>query len=153
MDISSGKFHQQNPEKEISKDANKKKEPNAESKDDFPDNDAAAFEAELAGMSENDDGPITDEQQQAIHEQFQLIYEKDPELRKALEKSDVASFSVAEKYQIIEAYMQDGAAGLQIELDDEDEDDEKALMEMSEEELAVIEAQFEKLFQSQPELQ
>ena len=33
----------------------------AESKDDFPDNDAAAFEAELAGMSENDDGPISDE--------------------------------------------------------------------------------------------
>mmetsp|Transcript_21715 Transcript_21715/g.26751 ORF Transcript_21715/g.26751 Transcript_21715/m.26751 type:complete len:107 (-) Transcript_21715:389-709(-) len=106
-------------------------------------------------MSENDDGPITDEQQQAIHEQFQLIYEKDPELRKALEKSDVASFSVAEKYQIIEAYMQDGAAGLQIELEDEDDDDddEKALMEMSEEELAVVEAQFEKLFQSHPDLQ
>ena len=65
----------------------------------------------------------------------------------------MASFSVAEKYQIIEAYMQDGAAGLQIELGDEDDDDEKALMEMSEEELAVIEQQFEKLFQTQPELQ
>lgn len=50
--------------------------------------------------------------------------------------------------------MQDGAAGLQIELeDDEEDDDEKILMEMSEEELAVVEAQFEKLFQSQPELQ
>ena len=65
----------------------------------------------------------------------------------------MASFSVAEKYQIIEAYMQDGAAGLQIELEDEDDDDEKALMEMSEEELAVIEQQFEKLFQTQPGLQ
>ena len=31
-------------------------------KDDFTDNDAAAFEAELAaGMSENDDGPISSE--------------------------------------------------------------------------------------------
>jgi len=69
-----------------------------DSKNDFDDNDAAAFEAELAGMSENDDGPISGEQQQAIHEQFQLLYEKDPELQKALEKSDVASFSIAEKY-------------------------------------------------------
>ena len=36
--------------------------------------------------------------------------------------------------------MQDGAAGLQIELEDDDEDDEKILMEMSEEEHAVVEA-------------
>jgi len=41
-----------------------------------------------------------------------LIYGKDPDLRKALEKSDVANFSVVEKYQIIEAYMQGGAAGI-----------------------------------------
>lgn len=41
-----------------------KKKDGSESKDDFPDNDAAAFEAELAaGMSENEDGPITEEQQ------------------------------------------------------------------------------------------
>ena len=81
------------------KEAENKKAAKA-TKDDFPapDNEAGALEAELAGMSENDDGPISDEQQQAIHEQFKLIYEQDPELRKALEKSDVASFSVAEKY-------------------------------------------------------
>ena len=41
-----------------------------------------------------------------------MIYEKDPELRKALEKSDVGSFTVIEKIQIIEAYMQEGAAGI-----------------------------------------
>ena len=70
------------------------------------------FDAELAGMSD-DEGPMTEEQHKAIDEQFQLIYDKDPELRKALEKSDVTSFSVVEKYQIIEAYMQGGAAGLQ----------------------------------------
>ena len=34
-----------------------------------------------------------------------MIYNADAELRKALEKSDVASFSVDEKLQIIEAYM------------------------------------------------
>lgn len=41
-----------------------------------------------------------------------MIYDKDAELRKALEKSDVSNFTVMEKYQIIEAYMQGGAAGL-----------------------------------------
>jgi len=81
-----------------------------------------------------------------------MFYDKDPELRKALEKSDVASFTVVEKYQIIEAYMQGGAAGLLIELEDDDED-EKVLESMSEEELAVIEAQFAKLYQEDPELQ
>lgn len=75
-------------------------------------NDNAAFEAELAAGMSDDDGPMTEEQQKAIEEQFQMIYDKDAELRKALEKSDVSNFTVLEKYQIIEAYMQGGAAGL-----------------------------------------
>lgn len=82
----------------------------------------------------SDDGD-EEENHKAIHEQFQMFYNADPELRKALEKSDVASFSVEEKFQIIEAYMQGGAAGLQIELEDDEEIDEKALMDMSEEEV------------------
>lgn len=54
-----------------------------------------------------------EEQAKAIEDQFNEIYNKDPELRKALEKSDVSNFTVGEKYQIIEAYMQGGgAAGL-----------------------------------------
>ena len=67
------------------------------------------FDGEMGMMSEEDDN---EENSKAIKEQFQMIYEADPELRKALEKSDVASFSVEEKLQIIEAYMQGGAAGL-----------------------------------------
>ena len=51
----------------------------------------------------------------------------------------MASFSVVEKYQIIEAYAQGGAAYLQIELED-DEDDDKGGVEMTEEEIAVVEA-------------
>ena len=74
--------------------------------------DAAAFDADLAAGMSDDEGPMTEEHQKAIHEQFQSIYDKDPELRRALEKSDVASFSIVEKYQIIEAYDQGGAAGL-----------------------------------------
>ena len=88
----------------------------------------------------DDDGPMSAEQQKAIHDQFDMFYEKDPELRKALQGSNVESFSVLEKYQIIEVYMQAGAAGLQIELeDDEDDEDEKALMSMSPEEEQAIE--------------
>ena len=82
-----------------------------------------------------------------------MIYEKDEELRKALEKSDVANFSVMEKYSIIEAYMQGGAAGLQIELEDDEEDDEKVIAEMTEEEMEAVESQFAKLYASDPELQ
>ena len=62
---------------------------------------------EMAGdMSEDDDDAgMTSEQAKAIDEEFKRIYEKDAELHKALAKSDVAQFSVIEKYQIIEAYM------------------------------------------------
>jgi len=51
--------------------------------------------------------------------------------------------------------MQGGAAGLQIELEDEDDEeiDEKALMEMSKEEIEAIETQFVKLYENLPELQ
>ena len=54
---------------------------------------------------------MTEEQQRKeIEEQFKMIYEEDKELQKALEKSDVANFTVEEKYQIIEAYMAGGGA-------------------------------------------
>lgn len=46
----------------------------------------------------------------AIDAQFKQLYEQDPELRKVLKNSDVNSFSIEEKYQVIEAYMQGGGA-------------------------------------------
>ena len=50
--------------------------------------------------------------------------------------------------------MQGGAAGLQIELeDDEEEDIEKAVADMTEEELEMVETQFAKLYAADPELQ
>lgn len=49
--------------------------------------------------------------------------------------------------------MQGGAAGLQIELEDDEEDDEKAIAEMTEEEMEAVEAQFAKLYSADPELQ
>lgn len=59
-----------------------------------------------------------------ICEKFQELYDKDPELRKVLAKSNVATFHVEEKQQIIEAYMQSGGASqLHIEMCDDSQDE------------------------------
>lgn len=83
------------------------------------------------------------------------MYDGDAELRKVLEKSDVNTFSVDEKYQIIEAYMQGGgAAGLQIELQEEDDEemDEKTINAMSKAEKKALEEQFLALYKQDPML-
>ena len=62
-------------------------------------------------MGSDDGEPMTEEQQhKAIEKQFDTLYSNDPKLRKALENSDVANFHIAEKMQIIEAYIQGGGA-------------------------------------------
>ena len=66
----------------------------------------SALDMEGDGMSDGDDV----ENAKIIDEQFKAIYEKDPELRKALEKSDVSTFTTFEKFQILEAYTQGGGA-------------------------------------------
>ena len=94
------------------------------------------------------------ENAKAINEQFDYIYKKDPELQKALEKSDVTTFTTFEKFQILEAYNQGGgASALQIELADDDEDDSMMLNDMSDEDKKHIEEQFEKLYGQDPVLQ
>lgn len=45
-----------------------------------------------------------------INDQFKMLYQGDPELRKVLGKSNPDTFTVQEKYQIIEAYMAGGGA-------------------------------------------
>ena len=45
-----------------------------------------------------------------------------------------------------------GAAGLQIMLEDDEEDDEKAVLDMSEREIAAMEQQFAMLYEAEPEL-
>ena len=51
-----------------------------------------------------------------------MLYEHDPELRKALAKSDVNTISLEDKFQIIEAYMSEGGVGgLQIQVEDEED--------------------------------
>lgn len=44
-----------------------------------------------------------------------------------------------------------GAQGLQIELEDDDED-EKAIAEMTEDEIEILNSQFQQIYQSDPEL-
>lgn len=82
---------------------NSNKKPATEKKEAAADPKKAKTEAEMTEA----------EQKREIEEQFKMIYEGDPELRKTLERSDVANFTVEEKFQIIEAYMAGGgAAGL-----------------------------------------
>ena len=50
-------------------------------------------------------------------DKFQKAYDSDPELRKALEAYDLESLADEAKEQIIAAYEEVGAAGLQIEVD------------------------------------
>lgn len=42
---------------------------------------------------------------------------------------------------------------MQIELEDEEDDDEKVVAEMTQEEMEAVETQFEKLYNADPELQ
>lgn len=77
-----------------------------------------------------------------------MLYDGDPELRKALERSDVANFTVEEKFQIIEAYMAGGgAAGLQIELEEDDD-----VEGMTEEEKEIINSNFAAIYARDAEL-
>jgi hypothetical protein len=106
--------------------------------------------------AEEDDREMSEEHtKKAIEDQFQALYDGDPELRKVLEKSDVNTFSVEEKYQIIDAYMQGGGAqGLQIEMqeDEEEEMDEQTLEQMSREDKRALEEQFMALYKQDPVL-
>jgi hypothetical protein len=106
--------------------------------------------------AEEDDREMSEENtKKAIEEQFQALYDGDPELRKVLEKSDVNTFSVEEKYQIIDAYMQGGGAqGLQIEMQDDEEEemDEQTLEQMSREDKRALEEQFMALYKQDPVL-
>ena len=112
--------------------------------------DKAVSKPDAEGKEESD---VDDaENNKIIDEQFKQIYDKDPELRKALEKSDVSTFTTFEKFQILEAYTQGGGAGaLQIELADDD-DDEAILNEMSEEDKKHLEEQFDRLYAQDPVL-
>lgn len=142
------------------KDAKKVGEGVQSDEDDFDLGFASSKKAgdEKAGKEKADDGPNMsdlddDENNKIIDEQFKQIYEKDPELRKALEKSDVSTFTTFEKFQILEAYTQGGgASALQIELADDD-DDEAILNEMSEEDKQHLEEQFDRLYAQDPVLQ
>merc|ERR1711924_560124 len=67
---------------------------------------------------------ISSKQRETIESQFKMLYEQDPELRKALAKSDVNTISLEDKFQIIEAYMSEGGVGgLQIQVEDEEDQD------------------------------
>lgn len=99
------------------------------------------------------DGDLTeDDQKKEVEEHFKMIYDGDAELRKKLAHTNVAQFSVEDKLQILEAYMEGGgAAGVHIDYDDDD--DEKELAQMTEEEIEILNANFAAIYARDPELQ
>ena len=85
-----------------------------------------------------------------------MLYEQDPELRKALAKSDVNTISLEDKFQIIEAYMSEGGVGgLQIQVEDDEDQDlelQNALENMTDEEKRQLNEQFEAIYEGDEEL-
>ena len=84
-------------------------------------------------------------QEKMILEQFQMIYDQDPQLREVI-GPEAASLNLEEKYQILNAYMQGGGVqGLLAAGEDEggevDSEDERA-----------IEDEFNAIYQADAEL-
>lgn len=70
-----------------------------------------------------------DDQEKLILEQFQLIYDKDPQLRQVIGQ-EASTLTTEEKYQILTAYMQGGGVqGLLEENEEFDADDERMVEE------------------------
>lgn len=61
-----------------------------------------------------------------ITEQFQLIYDKDAQLRQVI-GAESASLTLEEKYQILTAYMNGGGVQGLLEENDIDSEEEKAI--------------------------
>ena len=61
----------------------------------------------------------------SIAEQFKRALDSDSELRAALEAYDVDSLTDEAKEQILDVYNQVGAAGLAIEVDEPQQDEEQ----------------------------
>jgi len=78
-----------------------------------------------------------------INDQFNYIYENDPQLKQVL-GSEVEGLSLEEKYQIMNAYMKGG--GVQGLLADEDNEG------LDEEEAKEIESQFLEIYQGDAKL-
>lgn len=78
-----------------------------------------------------------------INDQFNYIYENDPQLKQVL-GSEVEGLSLEEKYQIMNAYMKGG--GVQGLLADDDNEG------LDEEEAKEIESQFLEIYQGDAKL-
>ena len=80
-------------------------------------------------------------------DQFKLIYESDPALRKLL-GDEINKYSVEEKLEILRAYMEGGGVKGLI-----DNEDDYAGMEMDPEEEKMIHEAFDDLYSRDPKLQ
>lgn len=103
----------------------------------------SSSEAKKASSEQEDDDQDPEKQAKMIEEQFNYIYENDPQLRQVL-GSEAQGLSLEEKYQIMNAYMKGG--GVQGLLGDEDNEG------LDEEEAKMVEEQFKEIFDTDPKL-
>ena len=130
-----------NKDKDIFEDSRSKaeKQKKEQEKKDESANKAGESTAKKAVAGEEDEELEPEEQAKMIIDQFNLIYENDPELRQLL-GGDISGLSLEEKYQILTAYMNgDGVRGLME--DPEKSDDEK-----------LIEDEFNAIYEADPKL-
>jgi hypothetical protein len=106
---------------------------------------AASKEPEMAKPAEPKPSEPEEEedQEKLIVDQFQLIYDRDPQLRQVI-GADASSLTLEEKYQILTAYMNGG--GVQGLLD------EGETAEIDPEEEQAIEEEFNAIYESDPKL-
>ena len=97
----------------------------------------------LQQPTEDDDDDSEPDQEKLINDQFQLIYDNDPELRQLL-GNEISNLTLEEKYQIMTAYMNGG--GVQALLGDDDKGG------FDPEEQKMIEEQFLQIYEEDEKL-
>lgn len=84
-----------------------------------------------------------------INDQFKALFEYDPAMRKLIPEEEASRMSLEEKYHIITTYMRGGGIGGLIG-DEYDDDEDLGMGDLSQEERAMVEEEFIKLYSEDP---
>lgn len=103
----------------------------------------------LADLKSEDDSLSEEEQAKMINDQFKALFEYDPAMRKLIPEEEASRMSLEEKYHIITTYMRGGGIGGLIG-DEYDDDEDLGMGDLSQEERAMVEEEFIKLYSEDP---
>lgn len=127
--------------------SDKKKDPSHQKEDSLKGIEKAMANLDNHPQGSDDDDDV-EEQAKAINEQFQMLYEKDPQLRQAL-GSDIEKITLEEKFTIIESYINGG--GIK-DLMEDDAGKDGGQMDLDEEEVKMIQEQFKAIYDHDEQL-